>query len=142
MSEIKLKKPVTQEFDYGCAIACLAFLLNKTYKQTAELVGIVQANKERFWVKDLNEFINSQGLNYSRKHAKTATSEDINKEGSIVLIRRSAHYPTGHYLIHHNNLWMDPWINMHGCGYDISKAESGYRKELPGEVMYVVFSNS
>jgi hypothetical protein len=138
MSDQIYKKPVTQDFSYGCAIACAAFLLNLSYKQTEKLVGEEQAVKERFWVKDLNEFLNSQDLEYSRKHVKTATREQIEGEGTIVLLRRSKLYPTGHYLVRHKNLWMDPWINMKSSGYDISKAKSGYRKRLPGKIMYVI----
>jgi hypothetical protein len=140
MSDQIYKKPVTQEFGYGCAIACAAFSLGLSYKQTESLVGEKQAVKERFWVKDLNEFLNSQDLEYSRKHVKTATKEQIESEGTIVLLRRSELYPTGHYLARHKNLWMDPWINMKDSGYDISKARSGYRKRLPGKVMYVIYA--
>lgn len=139
MSEIKLRKPITQEYDYGCAIACAAFALNLSYKRAANLVGESQAASTRFYVKDLNNFLNSQGLNYSRKHIKTSTKEEIKKEGTIILLRRSKLYPVGHYLIRHGDLWMDPWVNMPSSNYDISKARSGYRKRLPGRPMYVVY---
>jgi len=61
----------------------------------------------------------------------------MNVEGAIVLLRRSKVYPVGHYLIRHNDQWMDPWMNLPQDN-DITRAISGYRKELPGKPMYIL----
>ncbi len=134
----ELKKTVTQEFEYGCAIACIAFLLNLSYREAEALVGEEQAGSNRFWVKDVNELLNSQGLRYARKHIKTASRDHLMKEGTIALIRRSKLHPSGHYLIRHNDYWMDPWINL-SKDKNINNAVSGYRKRLPGSVMYIIY---
>lgn len=132
-----MKESITQEFDYGCAIACISFRLGIMYKETAALVGAKQANSTRFYIKDLTHFLNSIGQSYRSIHVKPKNRRSIYEEGTIVLIRRSKLYPSGHYLIRHKGHWMDPWINM-PYEKDISKAKSGFRKRLPGDPMYAI----
>ena len=48
-----MKESVTQELDYGCAIACIAFAMGVPYQDAAVLVGKKQANSSRFYAKDL-----------------------------------------------------------------------------------------
>lgn len=136
-----MRKSITQEFDYGCGIACYAFALNITYKQAAVQLGQRQAASARFWVNDLREALNNAGLNYSSKHINIDKQPVDYQEGTIVLIRRSKSYPTGHYLIRYNGAWMDPWINL-PCNKDINQASSGFRKQLPEKVMYSIFPTS
>jgi hypothetical protein len=134
-----MKKSITQEFDYGCGIACYAFAINLSYKEAATRLGAKQASSTRFWVKDLTTALNDAGAAYVSKYIKPHIRKLIYQEGTIVLIRRSKHYPSGHYLIRHNGRWMDPWINL---PYDknISHAMSGFRKRLPGTPMYAIIS--
>ena len=133
-----MQKSITQEFDYGCGIACFAFALQITYKQAETLLGAKQAASTRFWVKDLTAALSNAGKIYHAKYVKLRLRKDIYDEGTIVLIRRSKHYPAGHYLIRHGNQWMDPWINL-PFNKDINKAQSGFRKRLPGSPMYALF---
>jgi len=133
-----MKKSITQEFDYGCGIACFAFATNLTYKQVVNYLGQQQAFSTRFWVKDLTSALNTYGTKYVSKHVNAKVRKLIYRENAIVLIRRSKHYPAGHYLIRHNKKWMDPWINLL-VDKDIKNAVSGYRKRLPGSPMYVIF---
>lgn len=132
-----MRKSITQEFDYGCGVACYAFALKITYAEAAMQSGQAQANSDRFWVKDFRETLNHAGLKYISKHVKPRIRNKIYKEGTIVLIRRSKLYPTGHYLIRHNGEWMDPWINL-PYNINIRQAESGFRKRLPGKPMYSI----
>ena len=99
-------------------------------------LGKQQAISNRFWVKDLRETLNIAGLKYTSRHIKRGTRQ-VYDEGTIVLIRRSKQYPTGHYLIRHNQHWMDPWINL-PYNKDITKAQSGFRVRLPGSAMYAL----
>ncbi len=133
-----MRKSITQEFDYGCGIACFAFAANLSYKQAERFLGSEQAKNERFWCKDLALELNRAGKRYVHKYIKPKLRNQIYKEGTIVLIRRSRNYPSGHYLIRHGGRWMDPWINL---PYDknIDNAISGYRKRLPGKPMYALF---
>ncbi len=133
-----MRKSITQEFDYGCGIACYAFALDISYKQAIELLGPEQALSNRFWVKDLNKALNEAGLRYNSMHINDKLRKSIYKNGTIVLIRRSKKYIAGHYLIRHKGLWMDPWINLPSDN-NILNAESGFRKRLPGSPMYALF---
>ena len=136
-----MRESITQEFDYGCGIACFAFALEMTYQQAVKQLGERQANSTRFWIKDLTAALNSSGKDYVAKHMKPPMMRKIYKQGTIVLIRRSKQYPTGHYLIRHDGYWMDPWINL-PLNNDIEHAESGFRKRLPGKPMYALFPHS
>lgn len=132
-----MRESITQEFDYGCGIACFAFSLGLTYQQAANHLGELQANSTRFWVKDFRNALNSSGKQYVSKHIKPSIVREIYREGTIILIRRSKRYPTGHYLIRHQGYWMDPWINLL-LDNDIKHAKSGFRKRLPGKPMYIL----
>jgi len=132
-----MRESITQEFDYGCGVACFAFALHMTYKQAANHLGELQANSKRFWVKDFTDALNQTGKNYISKHIKPPMQRRIYNEGTIVLIRRSKLYPSGHYLIRHKSQWMDPWINL-PSDKDILHAKSGFRKRLPGKPMYAL----
>lgn len=132
-----MKESITQEFDYGCGIACYAFALGITYREAANQLGDAQAKSHRFWVKDFRVALNRAGLSYVSQHHKPNNTKQSYVEGAIVLIRRSKNYPAGHYLIRHGEYWMDPWINL-PYSKDILKAKSGYRKRLPGRPMYVL----
>ncbi len=133
-----MKNSVTQEFDYGCAIACMAFVLENSYSRTIELLNPNQQFSERFYIKDLTSELSRLGKSYSSRYVKPHLRKKIYQEAAIVLIARSKTYPVGHYLVRHNKMWMDPWINMKKSNYQISEAESGYRKRLPGRPMYVL----
>lgn len=43
-----MKKTITQEFDYGCGIACFAFVTGMTYKEAEVFLGCKQAKSLRF----------------------------------------------------------------------------------------------
>ncbi len=133
-----MRESVTQEFDYGCGIACYAFALGLSYKEAAISLGTKQASSTRFWVKDFAKALNNSGKPYKAKYVKPYLKSKIYKDGTIVLIRKSKHYPAGHYLIRHKNTWMDPWINL-PFNKDIAEAKSGFRKRLPGSPMYALF---
>ncbi|HUC95803.1 MAG TPA: hypothetical protein VMR76_02485 [Candidatus Saccharimonadia bacterium] len=133
-----MRKSITQEFDYGCGIACFAFALKISYKEATILLGPKQAKSNRFWVKDLTTALNNSGLKYTSRHINYKLRKTIYKDGTIVLIRRSKKYIAGHYLIRYKDKWMDPWINL-PFNNDINKAKSGFRKRLPGSPMYALF---
>lgn len=136
-----MRESITQEFNYGCGIACFAFALGMTYQPAAKHLVELQANSERFWIKDFTAALNKSGKYYVSKYMKPPMMRKIYKEGTIVLIRRSKQYPTGHYLIRHKGQWMDPWINL-PTDKDILHAKSGFRKRLPGRPMYVLLPQS
>jgi hypothetical protein len=132
-----MRKSVTQEFEYGCGIACFAFVVNVSYGEAARLLGKKQSNSNRFWVKDFLYQLNRAGLKYRSMHIGKKYKRRIYNDGTIILIYRSKKYPVGHYLIRHEGQWMDPWINL-PANNNIEHAESGFRKRLPGKPMYAL----
>jgi predicted double-glycine peptidase len=80
-----LRKSITQEFDYGCGIACFAFALNISYKQAVKLLGPKQTVSNRFWVKDLTAALNRAGLKYKSRHINDKLRRSIYNDGTIVL---------------------------------------------------------
>ncbi len=131
-----MRKSITQEQGYGCGISCFAFACDISYQEAAKFLGKPQAKSNRFIVKDFVRELNRYGKSYKGLHIKLDQKIDY-KEGMIILIRRSKRYPVGHYLIRHNNYWMDPWINMHQ-DKNFAHARSGFRKRLPGKPMYAL----
>jgi len=132
-----MRKSVTQKFDYGCGIACFAFAANMTYAQAEIFLGKEQSCSTRFWCKDMVAALSRYGLAYEHRYVKPHVRRRIYREGTIVLIARSKHYPSGHYLIRHDDRWMDPWINL-PFNKNIKQAKSGFRKRLPGRPMYAI----
>ena len=132
-----MKESITQVFDYGCGIACYAFVLGISYKEAEVRLGIKQAKSERFWVKDLTNALDKAGLRYERKYIKPHIKPLIYKHGVIVLLERSKDYPVGHYLVRHDDTWMDPWINL-PSNRNIHEAKSGFRNSLPGVPKYAI----
>lgn len=131
---------ITQEDGMGCGAACVAFAANKTYQQAAAVLGQEKARTVGFHLKELVDALSQFGLDYRFQHVKPHTKQSIYQESAIVFIRRSARYPYGHYIIRHKGLWADPWINL-VLDKDLTNAQSGYRKRLPGEAQWVILPN-
>jgi hypothetical protein len=129
-----VRPSITQEFEYGCGIACFAFVAKMSYLEAAQWLGKPQASSERFWCRDIVTALNRYGLNYRHVYLKRGRHITM-KDETIVLLARSKTYPVGHYLVRHDDLWMDPWINL-PKNKDISRAISGYRRSLPGRPIY------
>lgn len=131
-----MKQSVTQELDYGCGVACFAFICGMTFREAVAYLGREYSVKHGWRPSDLVVALNSLGLNYKNHYVrkKNITSFPV---GTIALIERSLNYPVGHYLVLSEEGWMDPWINMLGND-DILHAGSGFRKDLPGRAMYAL----
>lgn len=131
-----MKKSITQELDYGCGVACLAFVLDISFQQALDVLGKDYSVKHGWRPSDLVSALNKNGFSYRNNYVR---KKQINNypDGTIVLIARSLEYPVGHYLVLKNNQWMDPWINMHKDNL-LEHAKSGYRSKLPGVAMYAL----
>jgi hypothetical protein len=132
-----MRHMITQEDGMGCGAACVAFAANKTYQQAAKVLGREKARSVGFHLKELVDALSGYGLDYRSRHVKQQTKQAIYQQGVIVFIKRSARYPYGHYLIRHNGLWADPWVNL-VLDKSIERAKSGYRKRLPGEAQWAI----
>jgi hypothetical protein len=128
-------KPVKQEDELGCVIACVAFILNLTYKETIKLFeNGKQRAKEipNFYCPEIVEILNQKGLCYAWiKLDKIPTNYP---DQSLVFIKANNKLPFGHFLVRHNNTWIDSWINLPSLNI-----QAGFRKNLPGVPSYLIF---
>ncbi|MCL4392559.1 hypothetical protein M1145_00225 [Patescibacteria group bacterium] len=131
-----MKQSITQELDYGCGVACFAFICNMTFQQAVIFLGKEYSVKHGWCPSDLVAALNRYGLSYKNYYVPKKR-KTIYSNGSIVLIERSSSYPVGHYLVFHDNQWMDPWINLPEDKI-LKNAKSGFRSELPGKAMYAL----
>ncbi len=131
-----MSRKVAQKDMFGCGIACLASVMNTAYK---EVLG-KQRNKAMttgFLCKDLIYLLEQRGFHYSYNYINTRMRKKIYEDGTIVFIKRSTKYPSGHYLCRVKNVWMDPWVNF-TLSDDLSNAKAGFRKKLPSKPIYVL----
>lgn len=126
---------ITQKLDYGCGVACFAFVCNMSFDEAIEFLGREYSVRDGWRPSDLVSELNRYGFSYRNRYVRKITIKyPIH---SIVLIERSKEYPVGHYLVLTPRGWMDPWINLSETK-NIHKAKSGFRKELPGKPIYAL----
>jgi len=132
-----MEKSITQQGPSGCAVACVAQLLNITYDRAISLFkgGRIKEIYLGFYCKEIVTVLRKKGINCNFRYISKENANKIYKNGTIVFIKRTKKYPQGHYLIRSNNSWMDPWINMPR----MNPAKSGFRKKLPGKPVYAIF---
>ena len=132
-----MKHTITQEDGMGCGAACVAFATGMTYRQVANIMGRDKARTVGFQLREVVNALGRYGLDYHFKYVKPKVKKSIYQDGAIVFIKKSARYPFGHYLIRHDGLWADSWINL-VFDKNIANAKSGYRKRLPGKAQWAI----
>lgn len=128
---------VKQEDGLGCAVACVAFVLQIPYSKALELFIEGQrrvTGEANFYCPEIAEILNNNGLKYKWQKINTIHSEEDYKNYSIAFIKRSKERPYGHFLSRYRNQWMDPWINLPNV-----PIRGGFRNLLPGEPTYLIF---
>jgi len=133
-----MKKPVVQKDAMGCGLACIAFVVGKSYEQIVGIAGREKAKNRGFYCRELVAILDRSGYFYQYRYLKPRLRKIIYRDDVIVFIKRSKKYPFGHYLVRYQNLWMDPWINF-PKEKDVKKAKAGFRKRLPGKAIYALF---
>lgn len=129
-------KPVVQEDFMGCAIACVAFILNKTYKESILLFRNQEKRINKgFTVKEIVDALQKSGNNYHSRYVGRLENIVI-KNDTIVYVKKCQEFPRGHYLVKIKNGYMDPFINLQEKG--IMCALAGFRKIVPGKIVLVV----
>jgi len=129
---------ITQEDNFGCGAACVAFVTGKSYNDVVVVLGENKAREKGFYCREIQAYLRHGGAEYEFCYAKPHKRYLAYKEGSIVFIKRSKRFPAGHYLVFSQGKWMDPWRNF--CSNkDIREAYSGYRKRLPGVIQYILY---
>ncbi len=130
-------KPVAQEDGLGCAVACVAFVLQIPYSESLKLFDDGPRrvkSKANFYCPEIVEILNDRGLHYSWKKLNKNVTESEIPNLSIVFVKKSKSLPYGHFLCKYDHQWMDPWINL-----PIIPINGGFRNELPGKATYIVF---
>lgn len=131
-------KSITQELDYGCGVACFAFVCGMSFREAVTFLGKEYSVKHGWKPSHLVTALNRYGFNYKNHYVRKKDSV-VYPLGSVVLIERSPGYPVGHYLVLSTEGWMDPWINL-PYTKEIHQAKSGFRKQLPGKPMYALIA--
>ena len=131
-------KSITQEESMGCSIACVAMALNKSYKSTKKLFDNPEYALTRgYYCREVVKALNKKEKDYVFSKINEKNKSLLKNEGIIVFIKRSKKYPAGHYLIKTKKGWMNPWINFP----NISPAKSGFQKNFPGKVQWIIYLN-
>ena len=132
---MKKYKPITQKHPMGCGVACVASLLGLSYSKTFKFFDKNKASTNGYYIKDIVLALNEKGLKYTGSKVNNKTRKYVNKNGSIIFIKRSKKYPAGHYLLKTSRGWMNPWINYP----EIAPAKSGFNKKIPGDAQWVLY---
>jgi len=130
--------PVIQKDSMSCAVACTAFILNISYQSSLKLFrnGKWKVKNKGFLCKEIVNILGNRGFKYEYKYISNKIKRKIYKPNTIVFLKRSGKYPSGHYLSRaDNNLWMDPWIN-----FPDENKKAGFRKKLPEKPIYAILS--
>ncbi|MDP2671522.1 MAG: hypothetical protein Q8P13_03655 [bacterium] len=129
-------KPIKQEDDFGCGVACVASILEIGYQSALSLFreGEKKSQNTGFYCREIVEVLANQGLRYEYNYIKPKLRKRIYKEGEMVFLRRSKKYPEGHYLCRMGKRWMDPWLN-----FPVDKREAGFRQRLPEKPIYLLY---
>lgn len=130
---------VTQKHGAGCAVACVAWVLNISYDAALKLFSRPKHAIDRgFLCREIVSALNKGGYHYAYCKAIDSTKKLAAIPGVIVFVARSKKYPIGHFLARApEGSWMNPWINF-PC---IASAESGFQKRLPGKAQWIVYPN-
>jgi hypothetical protein len=141
---VNMRKSITQELDYGCGVACFAFVCNMTFREAVSFLGREYSVRHGWKPSDLIIALQQYGLNYKNSYVRKKSDYQY-PDNTIVLIERSTIerstiYPVGHYIVFFEGRWMDPWINMPENS-KLESAESGFRIKIPGKAMYALILN-
>jgi len=133
-----MKSSVCQRDNFGCGIACLAFITDRPYEKIAEGLDKEKAKTEGFSCWELVAYLKSLGYRAEYHYLNQKWRKKIYQEKTIVFLKRSKKFPFGHYLVRYHTLWMDPWIDF-PKEKNLEKAKAGFKKRLPGKPIYGIF---
>lgn len=126
-------KLIVQENEMGCGVACVAALLDISYKKADKLFPKSIQGKPKYFCRILVKVLERAGLKYEYKYIKPRLKKKTYISGTVVFIKRSNKYPFGHYLLRVNHRWMDSWIN-----FPSKNRKAGLRRRLPGKPIYAI----
>jgi hypothetical protein len=127
---------IVQEDDYGCGLACIASVLDISYRSARALFldGTNRAKNEGFYCPEIVEVLKSRGLEYANRYIRKTENAQVLATGTIVFLKRGKLYPAGHFLVKSKSGWLDPWIN-----FPSYPQASGVRDILPDRAIYMIY---
>ena len=130
-------KLVVQEEPMGCAIACVAAVLNITYTRAKKLFANPEyASTRGYYCKEIIFALSNAKKNYEFNKVTKKNKELLNKVSTIVFIKRSKKYPCGHFLVKCEEGWMNPWFNYP----TITPAKASFQNKLVGDAEWIIYS--
>ncbi len=132
------RRLVTQEHSMGCGLACVAYLLNKSYREVLRGCRTKRHAWTRgFYCRELVTLLNKNGRTYSWRAFTINEKTNSIPIDSIVFLKPCQSYPSGHFLVKvSNGKFMNPWINFP----EINPVKSGYQRKI-GRVNYIIFDS-
>ncbi|MEK7551155.1 MAG: hypothetical protein AAB532_00990 [Patescibacteria group bacterium] len=127
-------KAIKQEHFSGCAISCVAFIIQANYQNTLRYFdkGNENAKFRGFLCSEIVKALGKAGYKFHFKYTGRMKKYNF-PNNTIVHIKKSKKYPVGHYLCLTQKGWMDSWIN-----FPRLNARAGFRKRLPGKPIYAI----
>ncbi len=127
---------ITQDEPMGCAVACVAFVLRKNYRQARKLFANPEHAVARgYYCRETCAALRAAGKSYEYGRYTPKRKAILKKAGTIVFVQRSGKYPAGHFLVKAGKGWMNPWINLPS----MTPAKAGFQKRLPGKPGWIVY---
>ncbi len=123
-------REIIQEHEFGCAVACVASILDEPYSLALARFtdGEKKATLEGFYCRDIAQAL---GANYTWRACNLNTQIPPR---SIVFVS-GLEFPFGHYLAKvAPNLFMNPWINI-----PLFPIEAGFTSILPGTPTWLIY---
>lgn len=131
-------KAIVQKHELGCAVACVARVLDVSYQSALALFPDAhRAHTQGFTCGEIVAVLKKFHKDCEYKYVNKKVRHRIHRPGTIVFIARSKKYPNGHFLSRVERGWMDPWINF-PQDKNISSAKAGFRRRLPGRPIYAI----
>lgn len=129
-------KTITQEESMGCAVACVASILEIPYVSAKKLFAKPEnAVTKGYYYPEIIDVLKKAGLNYKSSKITNANRSLIKKQGTIIFVSKSKKYPSGHYLLKTKKGYMNSWINFP----TIFPTKSGIEKNLPGKPQGLIY---
>ncbi len=69
-----MAKSITQKLDYGCGVACFAFVCNMNFDEAIKFLGREYSVKNGWRPSDLLKKLNGFGFNYKNYYVRKAKS--------------------------------------------------------------------
>jgi len=129
-------KYIAQETPMGCGVACVANLLQISYKKALKLFDKPKKHVEKgFYCREIINALEKVGLDYDFRKISCKTKHYLKKNNIIVFVKEGKDDIYGHYFVKTEKEWIDSWSNWPM----INPAKAGLRKKLPGKPLWVIY---